>query len=118
MPKRFYKHKLLLDENMPSRQDFPLLNELFDVKHIRDELHKEGLLDQQVYGLAIQLQRLIVTYNIKHFRKLATQSLKSGVIGVSAHLSFEQIDTKLTALLVKSSEKALAGKFTPLSEDS
>jgi predicted nuclease of predicted toxin-antitoxin system len=116
MPKRFYKHKLLLDENMPIRQDFPLPNELFDVKHIRDDLHKEGLLDPQVYDLAVQLQRLVVTYNVKHFRKLASQSPNSGVIGVSAHLSFQQIDTKLTALLIKSSEKALASKFTSLSE--
>lgn len=107
---------MLLDENMPFRQDFPLLNELFDVKHIRDDLHKDGLADPQVYALAVQLKRLIVTYNIKDFKKLAVQSMNSGVIGVSAHLSFQQIDTKLTALLVKSSEKALAGKFTPLSE--
>jgi predicted nuclease of predicted toxin-antitoxin system len=110
MLKRFYKHKLLLDENMPTRQDFPHLNKLFDVKHIRDDLHKDGLDDPQVYDLAVTLKRLVVTYNIKDFRKLAAQSLNSGVIGISAHLTFQQIDTKLTALLVKSSEKALAGR--------
>ena len=39
MPKRFYKHKLLLDENMPSRPALPRLNQHFDVKHIRDDIH-------------------------------------------------------------------------------
>ena len=116
MLKRFYKHKILLDENMPTRQDFPRLNELFDVKHIRDDLHKNGLDDPQVYGLAVQLKRLIVTYKIKHFRKLAPQSFDSGVIGVSANLTFQQMDTKLTALLIRSNENALQGKYTPLSE--
>jgi hypothetical protein len=39
MPKRFYKHKLLLDENMPSRPTLPRLNQHFDEKHICDDIH-------------------------------------------------------------------------------
>ncbi len=52
MTKPFHKHKVLLDENMPARQAFPRLNELFDVKHIRDDLNSGGLSDQEVYNLA------------------------------------------------------------------
>ncbi len=65
MVHRFYKHKLLLDENMPSRLEFPRLNGLFDVKHIRDDLKSGGLSDPQVYDLAGKQQRLIVTFNAK-----------------------------------------------------
>lgn len=43
MPKGFYKHRLLLDENMPHRSEFPILNSKFDVKHIEDDLGKGGL---------------------------------------------------------------------------
>ena len=48
MVHHFYKHKLLLDENMPPRLEFPRLNGLFDVKHIRDDLGSGGLLDPEV----------------------------------------------------------------------
>jgi hypothetical protein len=54
MPKKFHKHKLLLDENMPSRRVFPRLNALFDVKHVRDDLKSAGASDDQVYEIAEQ----------------------------------------------------------------
>ena|SRR5579859_2673295 len=116
MPKKFYKHKLLLDENMPGRQAFPRLNALFDVKHIRDDLKSAGASDQQVYEIAEQSKRLIITNNVKHFKILVGKSQETGVIGVSPHLPPHQVDTKLTALLRKSSEKALFGKYTALSD--
>ncbi|HYT37352.1 MAG TPA: DUF5615 family PIN-like protein [Ktedonobacteraceae bacterium] len=114
MVHRFYKHKLLLDENMPSRLEFPRLNGLFDVKHIRDDLKSGGLSDPQVYDLAVKQQRLIVTFNAKDFRELATQSQETGIIGVSTNLPSHQIDTKLTALLVRSTANALLGKLTTI----
>jgi predicted nuclease of predicted toxin-antitoxin system len=115
MPK-FHKHKLLFDENMPNRRSFPRLNELFDVKHIRDDLNNAGMADPQVFSLAAKLKRLLVTYNIKDFRSIATQNQNTGVIGISPHLQLHQIDAKLTALLFRSSEKVLLGKYTSLSE--
>jgi hypothetical protein len=60
------------------------------------------------------LKRLIVTYNAKDFRELATRSQESGVIAVSANMPFHQVDTKRTALLIRNREKALLGKFTLL----
>lgn len=114
MVHHFYKHKLLLDENMPPRLEFPRLNGLFDVKHIRDDLGSAGLPDPEVYALAVKLQRLIVTFNARDFKALATRSLDTGIVGVSANLPSHQIDTKLTALLVRSSAKALYGKFTAI----
>src|SRR5438874_12695315 len=116
MPKKFYKHKLLFEENMPQRQLFERLNELFDVKHIRDDLNNSGLPDPRVYALAGQLKRLLVTYNIKDFKDLASQSQETGVIGISTNLSPYQVDRKLTALLRRSSEKALFGKYVTLSQ--
>lgn len=115
MGHRFYKHKLLLDENMPPRLEFPRLNGLFDVKHIRDDLGKEGIADPDVYTLAVKFQRLIVTFNARDFKALATRSQDTGIIAVSASLSSQQIDTKLTALLVRSSAKALLGKLSTIS---
>ena len=91
MTQRFHKHKILLDENMSSRQRFPRLNSRFDVKHIRDDLNSGGLPDPQVFALAEKLQRLIVTLNARDFKVLATRSLDTGIIGVSANLRSHQI---------------------------
>jgi predicted nuclease of predicted toxin-antitoxin system len=118
MVKRFSKHKVLLDENMPRRQYFPVLNEHFDVKHLAADLHQGGLADPQVYALARNDHRLLVTYNHKDFHHLATQSTETGVIGVSPHLTLAHIDTKLTSLLTKAPAKALYGKYTALHDPS
>ena len=115
MPKGFYKHKLLLDENMPHRDAFPNLNSKFDVKHLVDDLNQSGLPDPAVYQLALTQKRILVTYNTKHFRPLAGSRNDAGIIGVSANLPNAQVDTKLTALLTKSTPPALQRKFTPLS---
>ena len=114
MTKPFHKHKLLLDENMPERLAFPLLNERFDVKHIRDDLNNGGLSDRDVYHLARKQKRLLVTHNVKDFKRLVTSTDTAGVIGVPATLSPKIVDTKLTALLTKSSENALRGTYTAL----
>ncbi len=49
MAHRFHKHKILLDENFPSRLELPRLNGFFDVKHVRDDLKQGGLPDPDVY---------------------------------------------------------------------
>ena len=63
MVRRYYKHKLLLDEGFPPRSFFSMLNHRFDVKHVKTDLKHIGLPDEKVYTLAAQLKRLIVTYN-------------------------------------------------------
>ena len=112
----FYKHKLLLDEGFPPRMYFPMLNERFDVKHIKSDFRKIGLPDTEVYAFAVMLKRLIVTYNAKDFRRLAHNSEETGVIGVPALMLYHHIDNKLTSLLTHSSPNALQGKYTALSE--
>lgn len=110
MPKRFHKYS--------RRLVFPRLNQLFDVKHIRDDLSNAGISDPQVYTLAVKQKRLVVTYNAKDFRELATRSQVSGVIAVSANMPFHKVDKKLAALLQRKSGKSLYGKFTFLTEES
>src|SRR5947199_7859024 len=116
MPRTFYKHKVLLDEGFPPRWYFPMVNERFDVKHIKHDFQKIGLPDTEVFAFAAQVKRLIVTYNAKDFRPLAATSQETGVIGVSALMPYHQIDTKLTSLLTNSSEHALRGTYTALHE--
>src|SRR5262249_10521546 len=70
MPKAFYKHKALLDEHLLHRRLYPLLNAHFNVKHIRDDLHLDGLPDTAIYELAVKQGRIILTTNVKDFRPL------------------------------------------------
>src|SRR6266567_2875929 len=114
MSPKFHKFKLLLDENMPARRRFPLLNQLFDVKHLAFDLRKGGLPDAQVYHQAAAMHRLIITFNGKDFRDLAHKSQETGIIYPSNNLTNEQLDTKLVALLLRSSPTRLYGAFTTL----
>ncbi len=114
MPKRFHKFKLLLDENMPERRRFPRLNSRHDLKHLRDDFHLTGIDDPQVHEFARTEHRLILTFNGDDFRELAAKSQETGIIFISDNLPNERIDTKLTALLSKSTPNSLSGKFTTL----
>lgn len=113
---RFYKHKLLLDESIPYRNYFPRVNSRFDVKHIKEDLKKGGISDKKVYELAIKLKRLLIVFNTKDFKPLASKNKNTGIIGVSQNMSTGEIDKKLNSLLSKSKSKSLYGRFTLLSK--
>jgi predicted nuclease of predicted toxin-antitoxin system len=114
MVKRFYKHKLLFDENMPPRTALPRLNEHFDVKHVAMDLDKGGIDDPVVYDLAVELGRIIVTRNVKHFAPLVSTKPDRGIIAIPPHWQPAQIDTKLTALLRKHGPNYFNGQLVRL----
>ncbi len=115
MPRKFYKHKLLLDEGFYYKKDLPITNSRFDVKHVAGDYKQGASSDFKVYELAKVEGRILITLNIKHFKPLASTSKSTGVIGISPNLSLDQIDKKLTALLNKSTKKSLLGKLTTIS---
>ena len=117
MPRKFHKHKLLLDEGFHLRIRLPRTNSRYDVKHVAADYKRNGIPDAEVYNLAEKEGRLLITYNIKDFMDLIAENAKTGVIGVSPNISVEQIDKKLTALLVKSNKKTLLGKVTKITEE-
>lgn len=114
MPPKFYKHKLLLDEGLFPKHYLKRLNNRYNIKHIKHDLHKGGAKDQDVYSIACKERRIIVTYNINDFKILASKNKDSGVIGVSSNILADDLDKKLNALLNKKSGKSLYGKYTPL----
>jgi len=118
MTRKLYKHKLLLDENFPARTRLPKLNQLYDVKHLRDDLGITGIKDPPVHAVAASQRRLVITFNAEDFRPLTKKSEDSGVIGVSTNLTSNQIDTKLVAFLKKQSPKSLYGAFHYISGES
>lgn len=118
MPKRFIKFKLLLDENIVPKNQLFTLNAKFDVKHIAQDFNHGGFSDLEVYKFADKSSRLIITYNWKDFEEFVGLSNKTGVIGVSANLSIEDLDKKLTAMLMKLKKSNLFGKFNYISGES
>lgn len=118
MPRKFDKHKLLLDEGLFSRNTLNRTNNRHNVKHIKHDLNKGGVSDDDVYDTAVKQKRIIVTFNIKHFRKRATERKDTGVIGVSQGITPDKLDIKLNALLTKTKTKTLYGKYTSLSGES
>lgn len=119
MPHKFHKHKLLLDEGFLLPEKLPRTNRRFDLKHVAKDLGKNGLKDKEIVTLASKEERVIVTFNIKHFNTKDIMGMISirkstGIIGISAHLTPDQIDGKLCSLLTKSNNKTLKGKFTAI----
>lgn len=117
MPPRFYKYKLLLDEGLSPKKSYPRTNSRYDLKHIKHDFHKGGVSDKEVYYLAVKEKRLIVTHNIDDFRILARKNKNTGVIGIVQGIAPEELDKKLNSLLIKSSERSLFGRYTPLSRN-
>src|SRR5258706_14871081 len=113
MPKRFYKHKVLLDENMPPRIYFPRLNAHFDIKHIRHDLNLPAISDLEIYDLAVAQSRIILTLNIKHFILLAGTKTDAGIIGLTGS-NWTSIDTRLTSLLIKHKASFFANRLLTL----
>jgi predicted nuclease of predicted toxin-antitoxin system len=116
MPKPFYKHKTLLDEHLYHRRLYPLLNAYFDVKHIRDDLHLDGLPDPAIYELARKQGRIILTKNVKDFRPLLRDD-SPGIIGIPETWSTHRMDTKLTALLTRHGPNYFRGRYRPLAAE-
>jgi predicted nuclease of predicted toxin-antitoxin system len=113
MSRKFYKHKLLLDEHISPRQFFTRLNAHFDVKHIDHDLHHAGMADPGVFELAVSQARIILTKNVKDFRPLLRED-SPGVISIPETWSNERVDTKLTALLIKHGANYFRGRYRSL----
>ena len=113
MPRKFYKHKTLLDEHLPPRQILSSLNEHFDVKHLKHDLNLAGLPDPAVYEVALKQGRIILTINVKDFRPLLREDCP-GIIGIPENWSAHRIDSKLTALLMHHGPNYFRGHYLPL----
>jgi hypothetical protein len=99
MPKR-KRFKLLLDEMLPRRIKLPRTNHYHDLKHMVHDLHKAGMTDLALVTMAKQEDRIIVTNNVKHFKKICQQA-KVSLIGVNQTMLPDQMDKKLLSLLSK-----------------
>lgn len=114
MPRRVYKHKILLDENMDPRQHYTQLNERFDVKHVVHDLRSAGVPDPIVYDLAVKTGRIILTQNARDFEDLVGSQEDCGVISIPPHWNPQMIDTKLLALLRRHSPGFFQGCMVSL----
>ena len=97
-PRRAPKPKLLLDEGFPRRKTFARLNRYCDVKHIAHDIKLSGATDATVYQYACEHERIMVTFNDRHFKPLVSATTMT-VIGVSMKLSGDDMDKKLTSLM-------------------
>lgn len=114
MSRPFYKHKLLFDENMPPRTQYHRLNEHFDVKHVSHDYHQQGLPDPEVYEMACDQRRIIVTINRDDFAKLVGTKEDCGIIAIPDGPAATRTDTKLTALLMRHGPNYFRGRLVPL----
>jgi predicted nuclease of predicted toxin-antitoxin system len=105
---------LLFDENMPPRTRYPRLNAHFDVKHVSHDYKKGGAADEEVYTMAREQGRIIITINRDDFAKLVGAKDDCGVIAIPDGPAATRTDTKLTALLMRHGHNYFRGRLVPL----
>lgn len=98
MSPRLDRFKLLLDEMFPSRQNFPTLNKLHNLKHIVHEFHGSGYQDKKLVLLAKKEGCILVTKNDKHMQELC-QAEKVPLICITETMPYEEIDQKIVSEL-------------------
>jgi len=115
--RRRYRFKLLLDENFPSRKKLVRLNNRYDVKHISEDVRLFGISDAKVCAYAQKEHRILVTFNVKHFKNQQFITSSFGIVGVSTNLSNDQIDKKLSAFFSKITPNILRGRYHYISRE-
>jgi len=119
MNKRQKKRRyfLLLDEGLPPRNRFPKTNNLHNVRHIKHDFQYGGYTDEFIYRFAAQQKRLILTLNVKDFRRLyVPEEKRTGVIAISPYLPLEEIDKKLCKIL-NATPGTLYGRFIKVTQE-
>lgn len=92
------KYKLLLDEGLPRRENYPQSNNYHNLKHIVHNVGRGGASDKEVYAIANKEARLVVVFNTKDFKPLISPESVS-VISLSTNLTDKQVDLKLCKAL-------------------
>lgn len=110
MSPRNRRYKLLLDEMLPRRTKYPLLNCFHDVRHIVHDYKKSGSSDIEVLKLSAKEGRILVTKNIKHFRPVGTEH-GVDIIGVTETIPPEELDKSIMAKLRKWGKAKMSGRF-------
>jgi Domain of unknown function (DUF5615) len=67
---------------MPPRTQYHRLNEHFNIKHVSHDYNKGGSPDEEVYKMACEQRRIIITINLDDFDKLVGSKDDCGVIAI------------------------------------
>lgn len=114
--KKITRYKLLLDEGLPPKERFSVLNNFYSVKHIYHDIGKGGSKDPVVYKIAEKGKYMVVVFNTKDFKPLIEEK-KPSVISLSTGLSNKQIDLKLCSLLKKMKHHEQKGHLISVSNE-
>ncbi|WP_241826943.1 DUF5615 family PIN-like protein [Streptomyces graminilatus] len=117
MPRDPFPHKIALDENMPRSHKLPLLNEAFDLKHVRDDLGLGGSGDRVIYEAAAKAGRVLITYDRTGYIRLVGTQPDAGVIRVSDITPLPQLDTELTDFFKRRPPTSLREQYVRLDEN-
>lgn len=110
MSPRNLRCNLLLDKMLPRKEKFPLLNNFHNVIHITHDCKKSGISDTEIVIFAKKQKRIVVTKNIKHFRKLCQQE-KVDLIGATEIAVPEALDKSIMAYLRRKKVARMTGAF-------
>jgi predicted nuclease of predicted toxin-antitoxin system len=104
------KPKFLLDEGLPPRRVLKTCNQTWDIKHIRDDYGLGGATDRTVYDLANSEGRILITFNVKDFKKLQNKEHLS-IIAISPNIPTEKLDSLIKKQAMSLSPSNLHGKI-------
>lgn len=108
--KKVKKFRLLLDAAFARPSIFRKLSSKANVTHVVWDLGKSNQIsDEEIYQLATQNERFVVTINYRDFKKLVKTG-GAGIFGVPPYLSNEEMDEVLTNFLAGKNPIELWGK--------
>lgn len=113
MSLRNRRYKLLLDEMLPRRSKYPLLNCFHNIRHIVHDYKLAGSSDEKVLKLAAKEERVLITKNIKHFRP-SGEEYDVDIIGVMETIPPEELDRSVMAKLRRWGKTRMSGRFTTI----
>ena len=116
MGSRSQRMKLLLDEGLPKRQSFSQLNARADLVHIKHDLKLPGATDRTLYTIATNDERVVVTLNLRDFKRLV-QVNGASAIGIGAAMLPFEVDVKVLALIRRLKPHHHRGHYFRLDRD-
>ena len=76
-----------------------------------------GISDAKICAYAQKEHRILVTFNVKHFKNQQIIASSFGIVGVSTNLSNDQIDKKLSSFFSKKTPNIMRGRYYYMSRE-
>lgn len=104
------KFRLLLDSAFAKPESFPRLRKKVNLAHIvHDYAMSVQAEDEEIYQKAVSENRIVLTINLKDFKKLVKKR-QPGILGIESQLTNKEIDQIVSDFISDKNPEDFRGK--------